>query len=521
MLRFFFALSVLAAPAVAQEYVIEGTITGHDGTPLPLAHASLYAHGTVDSPLQTVRVDNEGHYRLVTDAVGVFSLWLTGAAHHVEAVSIVLPEQEGHLTLDARLGTYPYDSFDDLQLIGDFNDFSFRTGMLSMHRQSNGTYAVTVPTPGDSLHYQVLNAQPGRSINGTMTDRYEYDGGGDYVSVVAAPGDSLTVVFDPASVSQAGLAALVTLRGDQADQTRLFTAFTDSIAARLERRAARRPDSEGADAFAARYPLLHDALVRAGPDSTLRAALYVTYVGAYRNRLRGRAAGDTLLIRRIVEEVSPIAPAWAAYPYALTSVSVWSGALDVKSYLEEARQQHPNRKVQSVAEYELDPPPPPPPPSGPSTFKIPLSQLRTSQHQVPDFEVEAVGLADSSYSASELRGRPYLIAFWATWCAACTEDLPQLRQALDHFQDSGFTILSLSVDWSHENVETFRRNEPMPWLYGFLSDGMESTLAAGLSVKDPPAYVLIGPDGSVLRTWFEIPAEGLVEALAKVPRSGL
>lgn len=47
---------------------------------------------------------------------------------------------------------------------------------------------------------------------------------------------------------------------------------------------------------------------------------------------------------------------------------------------------------------------------------------------------------------ASLRGRPLLVNFWATWCAPCIRELPQIDRFYRDFGPKGWQVLALAVD---------------------------------------------------------------------------
>ncbi|TMD15917.1 MAG: protoheme IX farnesyltransferase [Chloroflexi bacterium] len=58
----------------------------------------------------------------------------------------------------------------------------------------------------------------------------------------------------------------------------------------------------------------------------------------------------------------------------------------------------------------------------------------------PDFTSQ--DLDGRTVRLSALRGKPVIVTFWATWCTACQDEMPLLRQALDANRASGLTVLA-------------------------------------------------------------------------------
>lgn len=73
----------------------------------------------------------------------------------------------------------------------------------------------------------------------------------------------------------------------------------------------------------------------------------------------------------------------------------------------------------------------------------------------PDFTLKT--LDGQTVTLSELRGRPVLINFWASWCGPCRLEMPHLQAAYEQYQDKGFTVIAVDVkfDEGPEAVRAF------------------------------------------------------------------
>lgn len=58
-------------------------------------------------------------------------------------------------------------------------------------------------------------------------------------------------------------------------------------------------------------------------------------------------------------------------------------------------------------------------------------------------------------SLSDYRGNVVLVNFWATWCAPCRAEIPDLEAASQTHKDEGFVVLGINVEESQQAVEAF------------------------------------------------------------------
>jgi peroxiredoxin len=71
---------------------------------------------------------------------------------------------------------------------------------------------------------------------------------------------------------------------------------------------------------------------------------------------------------------------------------------------------------------------------------------------LPDLEGNPVSLAD-------YQGQPVIINFWATWCAPCRIEMPELQSVYETYQDQGLVILALNQDEPADVAEAYFKDE--------------------------------------------------------------
>jgi len=73
-----------------------------------------------------------------------------------------------------------------------------------------------------------------------------------------------------------------------------------------------------------------------------------------------------------------------------------------------------------------------------------------AQSIIPDHTLTR--LDGTSVKLSELKGKVFLINFWATWCDACMDEMPSLVQVHQAYKDKGFEILGINLDDNPEVI---------------------------------------------------------------------
>ena len=98
---------------------------------------------------------------------------------------------------------------------------------------------------------------------------------------------------------------------------------------------------------------------------------------------------------------------------------------------------------------------------------------------------------------AELKGRPLLINFWATWCPPCVQELPLLSRFYTQVKGNGWQMLGLAIDQT-ELVQRFLARAPVSFPVAMAgASGVELTKKLGNTAGGLPFSVVFDRQGQI------------------------
>jgi peroxiredoxin len=90
-----------------------------------------------------------------------------------------------------------------------------------------------------------------------------------------------------------------------------------------------------------------------------------------------------------------------------------------------------------------------------STVTTAEERMATADFRLKNLEGRSVSLHQS------LADGPVLIAFWATWCKPCLQELPRLSEMTPQWSEKGLTVQAISIDKarSHGRVRSYAHSQ--------------------------------------------------------------
>jgi thiol-disulfide isomerase/thioredoxin len=537
MKQIFFLLVILFLQISYSAIVIEGKVYSASDEIPDLAHAHIAQFGeSYYSPLQTVQVDKKGYFNFEIEEDAFYSLYVTAADH--EGYYIPLITDSKKIKLNIRLKANEFKPvFDSAKIIGNWNGFRVRNAE-DMEKQADGTFIYKLKSDSAIISYQLVDiTENGHTVNGTLHDELEYDGGGDYISHIKNPGGEVYIIFDPKKLSR---------NSEQFDPLKIYGDPTLLEITKINNKI---------NDFETGYEKLRDAYIQ---QNKSEAGFKYDFdeISAY---LMQRLQSKDELIKRFaaikfvatmekgnnvdaikITEILPLSdPLWVSDGFMVTEVfekaygdkkaeeiintqfeTIKSQSVRAKILLSFGLEAKQNGDLKKVTELHKNLSDNYTALNSQRWFQWYLSQINPDKaifkgKQVPDFEIKNLH-SDQTISNKSLLGTYYMIDFWAVWCGPCRTEMPNLHEVFNEFKDSKFTILSLSFDPKIEDVDKYRREEwEMPWLHAFVENGFNNDLSKRFEVTGIPKPILVDLNGKIIATDIELRGENLKKTLQK------
>jgi thiol-disulfide isomerase/thioredoxin len=115
---------------------------------------------------------------------------------------------------------------------------------------------------------------------------------------------------------------------------------------------------------------------------------------------------------------------------------------------------------------------------------------------VPDLTLETMD--GESIDLSAQKGRVLLVNFWATWCAPCREEIPDLKDLHSDLEPEGLTVIGVALDREgREVVAPFVEEHAID--YPIVIDTEGTAESEFGPIPGLPTTILVTPEGQITK----------------------
>lgn len=142
----------------------------------------------------------------------------------------------------------------------------------------------------------------------------------------------------------------------------------------------------------------------------------------------------------------------------------------------------------------------------------PVAVIERVFPDAPDFTFAPVG--GSVQKLSDLRGKTVLVNVWATWCAPCVAEMPDLLKIA---QRDDIELIALSVDERPSVIKPFFDKLDVEYKHAFIAHDRGKEISRDLyAITLYPETIIVSPEGKLLNR-----IEGVIDWLGPEGQAAL
>ncbi|MGV0925195.1 TlpA family protein disulfide reductase [Empedobacter tilapiae] len=132
--------------------------------------------------------------------------------------------------------------------------------------------------------------------------------------------------------------------------------------------------------------------------------------------------------------------------------------------------------------------------------RVGLSISTQIGNKVPNITFEKA--INGKKSLYDIKANQKLIVFWASWCPACQQEIPYIKEFYKDFKAKGGEIVAISLDYDEKAFNNAIKE--LPW-YNY-SDLLrwDSPIAAEFGINSTPTLLLIDKDNKLIKKFNHI-----------------
>ncbi|OOQ58986.1 TlpA disulfide reductase family protein [Mucilaginibacter pedocola] len=117
-------------------------------------------------------------------------------------------------------------------------------------------------------------------------------------------------------------------------------------------------------------------------------------------------------------------------------------------------------------------------------------------HKAPDFTINSID--GKKLSLADYKGKYVMIDFWASWCAPCRQENPNVVKQYAKFNSKGFNILGISLDEDKSPWEKAIKADGLKWAHASDLQRFDGPTERLYHIEAIPSNFIIDPQGTIV-----------------------
>lgn len=123
--------------------------------------------------------------------------------------------------------------------------------------------------------------------------------------------------------------------------------------------------------------------------------------------------------------------------------------------------------------------------------------VRTALRRAPDFTLQLYD--GETLRLADLRGKPVMVNFWASWCPPCRQEAPLLERTWRAYREQGVVFVGVNIWDREEDARRFLAEFDITFPTGSDPNG---AVSIDYGLTGIPETYFVDRDGRVARKWI-------------------
>lgn len=138
------------------------------------------------------------------------------------------------------------------------------------------------------------------------------------------------------------------------------------------------------------------------------------------------------------------------------------------------------------------------------------------RREAPPDAMPIVGGDGATLGLEDLRGQVVVLNFWASWCAPCRVEQPDLNEAYEELSGPDVTFLGVAIQDSEANARAHEREFAMPYPSLLDPSNVYASKFTGVSPRAIPTTLIIDREGRVAVRLLGLTTRAEIAALVPI-----